>query len=96
MIICWVDIIEIIHIYSRGKKIYCYYRRSGTIGKVVYYLRYDAERNPQNPWPRSTDGSGQDISLEPITRTELTVSETRIHLWNLSGNPTKSIRYNNF
>ena len=43
---------------------------SGTTGEMVEYLRYDAERNPQNPWFRSTDGSGQDISLEPITKAE--------------------------
>lgn len=68
--ICRGNIIEIIHSYSGNNKVYCYYRMSGTKGEMVEYLRYDAERNPQNPWFRSTDGSGQDISLEPITKTE--------------------------
>ena len=68
--ICRGNIIEIIHSYSGENKVYCYYRMSGTTGEMVEYLRYDAERNPQNPWFRSTDGSGQDISLEPITKAE--------------------------
>ena len=68
--ICRGNIIEIIHTYSGDNKVYCYYRMSGTTGEMVEYLRYDAERNPQNPWFRSTDGSGQDISLEPITKAE--------------------------
>ena len=68
--ICRGNIIEIIHTYSGENKVYCYYRMSGTTGEMVEYLRYDAERNPQNPWFRSTDGSGQDISLEPITKAE--------------------------
>ena len=68
--ICRGNIIEIIHSYSGNNKVYCYYRMSGTTGKMVEYLRYDAEQNPLNPWFRSTDGSGQDISLEPITKAE--------------------------
>ncbi len=68
--ICRGNIIEITHSYSGDNKVYCYYRMSGTKGEMVEYLRYDAERNPQNPWFRSTDGSGQDISLVPITKAE--------------------------
>lgn len=68
--ICRGNIIEITHSYSGDNKVYCYYRMSGTKGEMVEYMRYDAERNPQNPWFRSTDGSGQDISLEPITKAE--------------------------
>ena len=68
--ICRGNIIEIIHSYSGDNKVYCYYRMSGTKGEMVEYLRYDAERNPKNPWFRSIDGSGQDISLEPITKAE--------------------------
>ena len=68
--ICRSNVIEIIHSYSGENKAYCYYRMSGITGEMVEYLRYDAERNPQNPWFRSTDGSGQDISLEPISKAE--------------------------
>lgn len=68
--ICKGNIIEIIHTYSGDNKVYCYYRMSGTTGEMVEYLRYDAQRNPQNPWFRSSDATGQDISLEPITKVE--------------------------
>lgn len=68
--ICKGNIIEIIHAYSGENKVYCYYRMSGTKSEMVEYLRYDADRNPQNPWFRSTDASGQDTSLEPITKAE--------------------------
>lgn len=68
--ICKGNVIEIIHTYSGDNKVYCYYRMSGTTGEMVEYLRYDAERNPQNPWFRSSDATGQDISLEPITKVE--------------------------
>ena len=34
------------------------------------YLRYDGQKNPDNPWFRSSDASGLDISLEPITQAE--------------------------
>ena len=68
--ICRGNIIEIVHSYSGNNKVYCYYRMSGTMGEMVEYLRYDVEWDPQNPWFRSTDGSGQDISLEPITKAE--------------------------
>lgn len=68
--ICRGNIIEIIHSYSGNNKVYCYYRMSGTKGEMVEYLRYDAERNPLNPWFRSSDATGQDVSLEPITKAE--------------------------
>ena len=68
--ICRGNIIEIIHSYSGNNRAYCYYRMSGAKGEMVEYLRYDAERNPQNPWFRSTDATGQDISLVPITKAE--------------------------
>ena len=68
--ICRGNIIEIIHSYSGDNKVYCYYRMSGTKGEMVEYLRYDAERNPLNPWFRSSDATGQDVSLEPITKVE--------------------------
>ena len=68
--ICKGNIIEIIHSYSGNNKVYCYYRMNGTTGELVEYLRYDEERNPLNPWFRSTDATGQDGSLEPISRVE--------------------------
>ena len=79
--ICRGNIIEIIHSYSGENKAYCYYRMSGTTGKMVEYLRYDADKNPQNPWFRSTDATGQDISLEPITKAEFDrIRQTYAHI----------------
>lgn len=79
--ICRGNIIEIIHTYSGENKVYCYYRMSGTKGEMVEYLRYDAERNPQNPWFRSSDATGQDISLEPITKVEFdNIRRTYAHI----------------
>ena len=83
--ICRSNVIEIIHSYSGENKAYCYYRMSGITGEMVEYLRYDAERNPQNPWFHSTDGSGRDISLETISKAELIVSEILMRLWNWTG-----------
>ena len=83
--ICRSNVIEIIHSYSGENKAYCYYRMSGITGEMVVYLRYDAERNPQNPWFRSTDGSGRDISLETISKAELIVSEILMRLWDWTG-----------
>ena len=68
--ICKGNVIEVVHAYSGENRVYCYYRMSGTKGEMVEYLRYDAERNPLNPWFRSSDATGQDISLEPITKAE--------------------------
>lgn len=68
--ICRGNIIEIIHSYPGGNKVYCYYKMSGTTGKMVEYLRYDADYIPENPWLRSADASGQDVSLIPITKME--------------------------
>ena len=79
--ICRGNIIEIVHSYSGNNKVYCYYRMSGTKGEMVEYLRYDAERDPQNPWFRSTDGSGQDISLVPISKVEFdSIRQTYAHI----------------
>jgi len=79
--ICKGNIIELIHAYSRENKVYCYYRMSGTTGKMVEYLRYDADRNPSNPWFRSTDVTGQDTSLIPITKAEFdNIRQTYAHI----------------
>lgn len=68
--ICAGNIVEVVYSYSGRNKAYCYYQMSGTTGKMVEYLRYDEQRDPQNPWLRSTDATGQDVSLEPISKAE--------------------------
>ena len=37
---------------------------------MVDYLRHDGQKDPNNPWFRSSDASGQDVSLLPITKEE--------------------------
>ncbi|MBO5016975.1 MAG: hypothetical protein J6C92_14385 [Bacteroidaceae bacterium] len=79
--ICRGNVIEIIHSYSGDNKVYCYYRMSGTTGEMVEYLRYDTDRNPQNPWFRSSDATGQDISLVPISKAEFDrIRQTYAHI----------------
>ena len=51
-----------------GNQIRCYYRYENGAGVMVDYLRYDQQKDPDNPWFRSIDASGQDISLGTITQ----------------------------
>lgn len=49
----------------------CYYRIvNGNQTEMIEYLRYDADRDNRNPWFRSSDASGFDRTLVPITETE--------------------------
>ena len=66
--ICQGNIVETVHTYSGNNKTYCYFRKEGDSLIMVGYLRYDVEANPNNPWFRSADASGQDISMEPISQ----------------------------
>lgn len=68
--LCQDHIVQVVHSYPGSSKTYCYYRIDGFEPVLVDYLRYDQDRDPANPWFRSTDASGQDISLVPITQTE--------------------------
>lgn len=68
--ICGGNIIEVMNHYSGDNKAYCYYRMEGVYLKMIDYLRYDADKDPENPWFRSSDASGQDISMVPISQAE--------------------------
>ncbi|MGN0977595.1 MAG: hypothetical protein ACI4PH_06015 [Faecousia sp.] len=68
--LCQGNVIELVHTYSGNNVTYCYYRMNGGEVINVDYLRYDEDRDSANPWFRSTDATGQDISLVPISRTE--------------------------
>ena len=68
--ICQGNIVETVHTYSGNNKTYCYFRKEGDSLIMVDYLRYDMEANPDNPWFRSADASGQDISMEPISKAD--------------------------
>lgn len=49
---------------------YIFQKISGDMLTPVEYLRYDADQNPENPWLRSADATGQDITMEPISQAE--------------------------
>ena len=44
-----------------------FYRLNRGRIELVDYLRYDVDVNPQNPWFRSLDLTGQDMTLDPIS-----------------------------
>lgn len=47
-----------------------FYRLNRGYIELVDYLRYDVDRDPENPWFRSPDLTGQDFTLEPISEME--------------------------
>lgn len=59
----------VIHYGAENYTIRFYRLNRGTI-ELVDYLRYDVDSDPQNPWFRSPDLTGQDITLEPISEME--------------------------
>jgi len=54
--------------YLDGNRICCYYQVKNGDAVLVDYLRYDADKNPGNPWLQSADLSGQDYSMQPISQ----------------------------
>ena len=69
--ICKDGIVELVQILPCGNRVHCYYRFEKDVGVMVDYLRYDRQKDPDNPWFRSSDASGLDISLEPISQQAL-------------------------
>lgn len=66
--ICKDGIVELVQSLPCGNRVHCYYRYENGAGVMVDYLRYDGQKNPENPWLRSSDASGLDVSLETITQ----------------------------
>lgn len=56
--------------YLDGNSAWCCYKIENGEAILLDYLRYDAHRDPANPWFRSADASGQDVSLFPISEAE--------------------------
>ena len=67
---CEDGIVEAVHHYGPVNKTYRYYRLEKDQTVLVDYLRYDKDRDPDNPWFRSPDLTGQDITLLPIQEKE--------------------------
>lgn len=68
MTVCEDDVIQVVTDYSGGNQTVCYYRMEGSRAVLVDYLRYDADGD--HPWYRSPDGTGQDLTLVPVSKTE--------------------------
>lgn len=63
-------VVELVENLPCGNRVHCYYRYENGVGTMVDCLRYDRQKDPNNPWFRSSDASGLDISLESITQAE--------------------------
>lgn len=66
--ICEGNIIAFTRSYLDGNQTHCYYKVKNGNAILLDYLRYDKDKDALNPWFRSTDASGQDISMEPISQ----------------------------
>ena len=64
------NILAVTRSYLDGNKTYCYYRIVDGNAVLVDYLRYDKDKNMDNPWMRSNDNSGQDYSMSDISEAE--------------------------
>jgi len=67
---CEDGIVEAIQHYGPVNKTYRYYRLEEDGVVLVDYLRYDVDRDSENPWFRSPDLTGQDFTLEHISDME--------------------------
>lgn len=61
---------------GRNKTIYGCAIQDGSL-KLVDYIRVDYDRDPANPWFRSSDISGQDTTLEPLSQAEFDLIQER-------------------
>ncbi len=68
--LCQGNILAVTRDFLDGNKAYLYYRIVDSSAVLVDYLRYDADRNPNNPWLKSNDNSGQDYSMDKISKME--------------------------
>ena len=85
--LCEGNILAVTRSYLDGNKTYCYYRIVDGNAVLVDYLRYDADRNPNNPWLRSSDNSGQDHSMVEISESEFKSVLRKYEPVNLSMQP---------
>ena len=68
--LCQGNILSVTRSYLDGNKTHCYYKIENGNAVLVEYLRFDADRNPGNPWLRSRNRSGQDYSMAEISKME--------------------------
>lgn len=75
--LCQGNILAVTRDFLDGNKAYLYYRIVDSSAVLVDYLRYDADRNPNHPWLKSNDNSGQDYSLTEISEDEFEAIRSR-------------------
>jgi len=68
--VCQGNILALTRSYLDRNKTHCYYKIVGGDSVLVDYLRYDADKDPNNPWMRSADNSGQDASMMPVSQAQ--------------------------
>lgn len=68
--LCQGNILAVTRDFLDGNKAYLYYRIVDGSAVLVDYLRYDTDRNPNNLWLKSNDNSGQDYSMDRISKME--------------------------
>lgn len=68
--LCEGNIVAVTRSYLDGNKTYGYYKIENGNAVLVDYLRYDKDKNIDNPWMRSSDNSGQDYSMTAISEFE--------------------------
>ena len=68
--ICEDGIVQAVTHYGPENYTIRFYRLNRGRIELVDYLRYDVDVDPENPWFRSPDLTGQDITLEPISEKE--------------------------
>lgn len=85
--LCEGNILAVTRDFLDGNKAYLYYRIVDSSAVLVDYLRYDADRNPGNPWLKSKDASGQDHSLTEISEAEFEAIRNKYATANLTMTP---------
>lgn len=70
LVLCQGGVIAQTITYLDGNQTCCYYQIQNGNAVLTDYLRYDVDKNPENPWLQSADLSGQDYSMAPISQAE--------------------------
>lgn len=68
--ICDDSIVQAVIHYGPENYTVRFYRLNRGHIELMDYLRYDVDVDPENPWFRSPDLTGQDFTLEPISEME--------------------------
>lgn len=66
--ICDGNIIASTRTYPDGNQTHLYFRLENGKAVLTDYLRYDKDLDSENPWFQSSDCSGQDISMKPVSQ----------------------------